>query len=76
MARTSAEQQQEKRETKLEHYREQLASGELVVRQMTESERAYWNEHSAAADRQATPEQRKRRDTAREKRRQRASANV
>jgi hypothetical protein len=28
--------------------------------------RAYWNEHFAAADRQATPEQRKRRDTARE----------
>lgn len=64
MARTVAERQQEKRETKLERYREQLVSGELVVRQMTESERAYWNQHSAAADRQATPEQRKRRDAA------------
>ena len=59
-----------KRETKRERYREQLASGELVVRQMTESERAFWNKHSAAADRSATPERRKRRDAARQKKQQ------
>jgi hypothetical protein len=64
-----SERRQEKRETELERYREQLASGEVVVRQMTDSERAYWNQRSAAADRQATPEQRQRRDAARAKRR-------
>jgi len=63
------------REKELERYREQLASGTLVVRQMTKAERAHWNRHFAAADREATPEQRKRRDAAREKWRQRASAN-
>jgi len=42
---------------------------------MTKAERAHWNRHFAAADREATPEQRKRRDAAPEKWRQRASAN-
>jgi hypothetical protein len=76
VARTWSERQQGERERRLERYREQLASGGLVVRQMTESERAYWNEHSAAADRKATPEQRERRDAAREKRRRRAEGNA
>ena len=48
--------------------RDQVVSGELVVRQMTDSERARWDEHSAAADRKATPEQRARRDAARKRR--------
>lgn len=70
VANTWRQRQQAARETRLERYREQLASGELVIRQMTESERAYWNERSAAADRYATTEERKRRAAAREKRRQ------
>lgn len=71
MAKTSAEQQKERRESRRERYREQLASGGLVVRQMTVRERAYWDEHSAAAERLATSEGRKRRDAAREKLRRR-----
>jgi len=69
VARTHREQLRDRRETRLKRYREQLASGGLVVRQMTVRERAYWDEHSAEAERLATPEERKRRDAAREKRR-------
>ena len=61
MANEWRQRQQKARETRPERYREQLASGELVIRQMMESERAYWNERSAAADRHATPEERERR---------------
>ena len=70
------QRQQKARETRLERYREQLASGALVVRQMTESERAYWNARSVAADRFARPEERRRRAAAREKRRQLAERNA
>ena len=38
--------------------------GGLVVRQMTDSERAHWDDQSAASDRKASPEQRTRRDAA------------
>ena len=70
------QRQQKAREARLERYREQLASGALVVRQMTESERAYWNERSAAAERSATPEERQRRAAALEKRRRLAERHA
>ena len=62
---------QDKREDQVKRYHEQLASGELIVRQMTLRERAYWNERSTDAERFATPEERERRDAARENRRRR-----
>jgi hypothetical protein len=68
MAKTSQEREDDAREGKLQHIRDQVSSGELVVRQMTDSERAYWNEQSAASERRATPEERTRRDAARKKR--------
>jgi hypothetical protein len=71
MAKTQRERDEEARESLLEHMREQVLSGELVVRQMTKSERAYWDDHSSTADRRATPEERTRRDAARKKRRDR-----
>jgi hypothetical protein len=37
--KSSRERAEEKREEKLEHVREQLANGKLVVRQMTDEER-------------------------------------
>jgi hypothetical protein len=37
--KTSRERAEEKREEKLEHIREQLANGKLVIRQMTTVER-------------------------------------
>ncbi|MDQ3671806.1 MAG: hypothetical protein M3364_05105 [Actinomycetota bacterium] len=67
MAKTRHEREDEAREGLLEHIREQVSSGELVVRQMTGSERAHWDDHSATSDRQATPEERSRRDAARKK---------
>jgi hypothetical protein len=69
MAKTRGEREEDAREGLLEHIRDQVSSGELVVRQMTDSEWARWDDHSAASDRQATPEERKRRDAARKKRR-------
>ena len=69
MAKTRGEREEDAREGLLEHIRDQVSSGELVVRQMTDSERTHWDDHSAASDRQATPEERKHRDAARKKRR-------
>jgi hypothetical protein len=37
--KTTRERAEEKREEKLEHVREQVQSGELVIRQMTDEER-------------------------------------
>ncbi len=76
MAKTRREREDDAREGKLEHIRDQVSSGELVVRQMTDSERAHWDEHSATSDRQATSEERKRRDAARKKMRDRNKRNA
>jgi hypothetical protein len=68
MARTRGEREDDQREERLERMREQVAAGELVVRQMTPSEREQWQKHSADADDRATPEERTRRDAARQSR--------
>ena len=68
MAETRPEREDEAREGLLEHIRDQVSSGELVIRQMTDSERAHWDDHSATSDRHASPEERTRRDAARKKR--------
>ena len=51
--------------------REQVTAGELVVRQMTPSERRHWKERSDAFDDHATPEERASRDAAWQKRQER-----
>ena len=76
MAKTTREREEDARQGRLEHIRDQVSSGELVVRQMTDSERAHWDDHSAASDSQATPEERTRRDAARRKRRDRNQRNA
>lgn len=76
MAKTASERDEDAREGRLAHIREQVSSGELVVRPMTDLEQKRWAEHSAASDRQATPEERTRRDTARKKRRDRDKRNT
>lgn len=68
MRKTRRERQNEKRNGRLEKIREQIASGELTVRQMTREERERWDEHSAASARDMTPDERARRKRAREKR--------
>jgi hypothetical protein len=65
MAKTRNEREDDERQERLEHMREQISSGELVVRQMTASERRHWEKRSAAFDAHATPEERTRRDAAR-----------
>ena len=71
MAKTRTERQDDERQERLEHMREQISSGDLVVRRMTASERRHWKERSAAFDDHATPEERTRRDAARRKRQER-----
>ena len=73
MAKTSSERQDHERQGRLEHMHEQISSGDLVVRQMTASERRHWEERSAAFEDQATPEERTRRDAARRRRQERAT---
>ena len=65
---TANERKQHKRDEKLEKMREQIASGDLQVRQMTSEERAQWDEHSAASARDASPAERVRRSAALQKR--------
>ena len=62
----------EEREAKLEHIREQVSSGALVIRQMTRAERAKWDKQRAILDASFTPAERIRRDSALRNRRQRA----
>jgi len=69
VAKTSQERAREAREAKLEHIREQVSSGELVVRSMTDAERAKWAERQAGW----TPEERARHDAAVEHRRRRSA---
>ena len=72
MAKTPTERQDDERQKRLAHMREQISSGDLVVRRMTSTERRQWKERSAAFDDHATPEERARRDAARRKMQERA----
>ena len=60
------------REAKLEHIREQVASGALVIRQMTRAERVKWAKQRAVLDASFTQAERTRRDSVLRNRRQRA----
>ena len=72
MAKTSRERDHEAREAKLEHVREQVASGQLVVRTMTDAERAKWAKRRGLLEASSTPAERARRAAAVENRRKRA----
>lgn len=71
MAMSRAEREHEARQAKLEHMREQVASGQLVIRQMAEAERTRWAEQDALSYARATPMERARRTRAIEDRRRR-----
>lgn len=62
----------EARQAKLEHIREQVSSGSLVIRQMTRAERAMWDKQRATLEATLTRAERMRRDTLLRNRRQRA----
>ena len=62
----------EERQAKLEHIREQVSSGALVIRQMTRAERAMWGKQRAMLEATFTQAERTRRDSLLRQRRQRA----
>ena len=64
------------RQAKLEHIREQVSSGALVIRQMTRAERVKWDEQRAILDANFTPAERTRRDAVLRNRRQRAERRL
>ena len=68
---TTREREKETREAKLEHIREQVSSGVLVVRQMTKAERAKWARWRARLEADWTPAERVRRVAALKNRRRR-----
>jgi hypothetical protein len=73
VAKTSRERDQEARQAKLEHVREQVASGQLVIRTMTVAERAKWAKQHGKLEASSTPVERARRAVAVENRRKRAA---
>ena len=50
MAKTNREREREAREAKLEHMRELVSSGVLVIREMTNTERTKWAKRRAKLD--------------------------
>jgi len=72
VAKTSRERDHEARQAKLEFVREQVASGQLVIREMTKAERVRWAKQRANSEARSTPAERARRAVAVENRRKRA----
>jgi hypothetical protein len=72
VAKTGKERAHEARQAKLEHVREQVSSGRLVIREMTEAERANWAKRRSMLEASSTPAERARRAAAIENRRRRA----
>jgi hypothetical protein len=62
----------DERQAKLEHIREQVSSGALVIRQMTLAERVRWDKQRAIIEATFTRAERTRRDSLLRNRRQRA----
>jgi hypothetical protein len=73
MKKTTLERDRERHDAKLELVQEQVASGKLVIRQMTPTEQETWAAHSRKAEAKSTPEQRARRAAGLENRRKRAA---
>ena len=73
MGKTPGERKADKRQERLQKMQEQIASGELVVRQMTSVERRLWEERSAAFYEHSSPDERGRRDAARQRRQDKAT---
>jgi hypothetical protein len=71
--KTTLERDRDRHEAKLELVQEQVASGQLVIRQMTLTERARWAAHTRKVEASSTPEQRGRRAAGLENRRKRAA---
>jgi hypothetical protein len=75
MAKTQRERDQAAREAKLERIQDQVSSGDLVIRKMTDAERAKWAKHREESELSASPADR-RRAAAAQRRRQRRAART
>ena len=73
MGKTYHERMDDKRQERLQKMQEQMASGALVVRQMTTTERRLWDERAASFDKHSDPGERDRREAARQRRRDKAT---
>ena len=73
MKKSNLERDRERHDAKLELVQEQVASGQLVIRQMTPAEQARWAAHSKKVEASSTPEQRTRRAAGLENRRKRSA---
>ncbi|HEX5898298.1 MAG TPA: hypothetical protein VFY32_02780 [Solirubrobacteraceae bacterium] len=62
--KTQREREAEQRQAKLEHMREQVDSGSLVIRKMTDAERERFTKHSNRTDAERTQRTRRRRTRA------------
>jgi hypothetical protein len=75
MAKTQRERDQAAREAKLERIQDQVTSGDLTIRKMTDAERDKWAKHREESELTASPADR-RRAAAAQRRRQRRSART
>ena len=73
MGKTYHERMDDKRQERLQKMQEQMASGALVVRQMTTTERRLWDERAASFAKHSDPGERDRREAARQRRRDKAT---
>ena len=73
VAKTNRERDHDARQAKLEQVREQVASGQLVIREMTRAERSKWAKRHAVVEARSTPADRASRAAAIENRRKRAA---
>ena len=73
MKKSTLDRDRERHDAKLELVQEQVASGTLVIRQMTPTEQARWAAHTKKVEASSTPEQRTRRAAGLENRRKRAA---
>jgi hypothetical protein len=76
VGKTTQERAREARNAKLERIREQVASGDLVLHEMTPGERAKWAERRVLLDARLSPSERSRRDAILRERRRRAERNA
>jgi hypothetical protein len=75
MAKTQRERDQAAREAKLERIKDQVSSGDLTIRKMSDEERAKWAKHREETETTASPADR-RRAAAAQRRRQRRAART
>jgi hypothetical protein len=75
MAKTQRERDQAAREAKLDRIQEQVSSGDLTIRKMSDEEREKWAKHREETETTASPADR-RRAAAAQRRRQRRAART